>query len=79
MIFYQLLFFSSITDGYQEADIAYAWKEDQPIQVHDGYPKFLVPKWAGHTLRKPTVGRCDVVTSTGKYSCIRLQMVFVQN
>jgi len=65
--------------GYQACCIAYEWKEGKPIQVDEGYQGFLVPKSAGRTMRPPTTSRCDVETSTGKYSCIRLEMVFVQN
>jgi len=65
--------------GYHETAIAYAWKEDKPIQVTEVNQGFLVPKWAGRSMREPTTSRCDVKTSTGKYSCIRLQLVFVQN
>jgi len=65
--------------GFKENEMAYLWKDDQPIQVNPHYEGFVIPRDAKISLKKPTVGRCDVTTSTGKYSCIRLFFVFTKN
>jgi len=62
--------------GYREDDLKYVWKGDHPVQTNPGYEGFVVPTSAGVKMKIPTAERCDVVTSTGKYSCLRLQMVF---
>ena len=73
------LFSYQFTDGFKENEMAYLWKDDQPIQVNPHYEGFVIPRDAKISLKKPTVGRCDVTTSTGKYSCIRLFFVFTKN
>ena len=65
-----------ITDGYREEDLKYVWKGDHPVQTNPGYEGFVVPTSKGIKMKIPTAERCDVVTSTGKYSCLRLKMVF---
>ena len=67
---------SHISDAFREDDLKYVWKADHAVQVNPGYEGFVVPTSAGIKMKVPTPERCDVVTSTGKYSCLRLQMVF---
>jgi len=62
--------------GYREEDLKYVWKGDHPVQTNPGYEGFVVPTSKGIKMKIPTAERCDVVTSTGKYSCLRLKMVF---
>merc|ERR1712241_736440 len=62
--------------AFREDDLKYVWKADHAVQVNPGYEGFVVPTSAGIKMKIPTPERCDVVTSTGKYSCLRLQMVF---
>merc|ERR1719228_1213541 len=64
--------------GYREEDLTYAWKGDHPVQTNPGYDGMVIPTSAGIKLKIPTVERCDVVTSTGRYSCLRLKMDFIK-
>jgi len=60
--------------GYREEDMAFEWDPINSVQFGgQDTTSFLND---GIELEDHSTGRCDVETSTGKYSCIRLSFTF---
>ena len=62
-----------LLDGYKEEDMTYEWKKENPVQLTPESSDFLND---GISLAGTELESCDVETSTGKYSCIRLVFKF---
>ncbi|ODN05181.1 Glutamate-gated chloride channel, partial [Orchesella cincta] len=60
-----------IPDGYTTRDLVYIWDRDNPVQrTADGE---TMPTYR---LEKVTPDYCDSITSTGSYSCLRVDLTF---
>lgn len=56
--------------GWAKDDLIYQWKEKDPVQVVHGLhlPRF--------TLEQYKSAYCDVITNTGEYSCLKVELIF---
>ena len=61
------------SDGWKAEELNYRWKSSNPVQRSSDTTAFLND---GIKLDSVREERCDVETSTGKYSCIRLVFTF---
>jgi len=64
--------------GWRQDDLTYEWKETNPFQITKtglAAPLSLMPPSAGRGNFFST-SHCDVTTSTGTYSCLRLKLTF---
>ena len=61
-------------DAYNAGDLYYEWKESNPVSTTS--PQFLDK---GLTLTSAVHGYCNVKTSTGAYSCLKLDIVLKPN
>ena len=59
---------------YNAGDLYYEWKESNPVSTTS--PQFLDK---GLTLTSADPGYCNVKTSTGAYSCLKLVIVLKPN
>ena len=60
-------------DAYTTSDLAYEWQKQNPIQLVKWSKEFIND---GIELDSHELSTCDVTTSTGQYSCIRLALKF---
>lgn len=56
--------------GWAKDDLIYQWKEKDPVQV---VPGLHLPRF---TLEQYKSAYCDVITNTGKYSCLKVELIF---
>lgn len=56
--------------GWATDDLVYLWKDDNPVQLGPGIqlPTFIIAKLASDY--------CNVITSTGEYSCLTMDLTF---
>jgi len=59
--------------GWTKNDLVYVWKEGNPVQLA---PNLTLP--GGFKLGAFGSQYCDVVTATGAYSCLRVELLFVR-
>ena len=63
----------SCADGWTKNDLVYVWKEGNPVQLA---PNLTLP--GGFKLGAFGSKYCDVITATGAYSCLRVELLFVR-
>lgn len=56
--------------GWAKDDLIYQWKQKDPVQV---VPNLHLPRF---TLEQYKSAYCDVITNTGKYSCLKVELIF---
>ena len=58
------------SDGWAKDDLIYQWKKKDPVQV---VPGLHLPRF---TLEQYKSDYCDVITNTGSYSCLKVELIF---
>ena len=74
----QLVHYSKIlcflfADGWTKNDLVYVWKEGNPVQLAKN---LTLP--GGFKLGAFGSTYCDVITATGAYSCLRVELLFAR-
>ena len=67
----QICFLHVASYGFTSVDVIYIWKAPNPVQFVDN---LFLP--GGFELAKYVDANCDVVTVTGRYSCLTVDMTF---
>ena len=62
-----------VTDGWTKNDLIYIWKGEGALQFASNLSLPGGFKMANHTNKY-----CDVITATGAYSCLRVDLVFAR-
>ena len=68
---YSILIKSSLADGWTKTDLIYIWKSEGALQFA---ANLSLP--GGFLLANTGNKYCDVVTSTGEYSCLQVDLLF---
>ncbi|CAG0893264.1 unnamed protein product [Darwinula stevensoni] len=65
-----LLTRSRVRDGWTTEDLVLRWKDSAPVQI---VKNLTIPKF---TLEEYSTDRCNSVTNTGEYGCLRVNFTF---
>ena len=62
--------YNIIADGWATDDLVYKWKDVDPVQI---VPGLHLPRF---TLEQYKSAYCNVITNTGEYSCLKVELIF---
>ena len=63
----------TFADGWTKSDLVYVWKDENPVQLAGN---LSLP--GGFKLGAYGSKYCDVITATGAYSCLRVELLFAR-